>query len=193
MSGFLGWLYSTIPFIQLLGNRFNVLGFFWFTFLTLLTLKCISDSDYSFGARSKRIHNVGITAISIFSVWVFYRSLDEILTIMTVLSLNPTLLQFSSDFVMFWFGKILSYSIVILGINYLFIFLKLKRFFKLRTISKPIFPFVAFVQYWSVGVFKSDYAVLTGSERISVFWMFYPILYVSYSILYLTLFNWRNV
>ena len=193
MSNIFQWLYSTIPFIQLFNNRFNILGFVWFISLTTLTLKCISDSDYSFGVRSKRIHYLGITAISIFIVWVFYRSLDEILTIFTVISWDSSLIFFSLDSIIFWFGKLLSYSIVLLGVTYIYNSLKLSWLFKPRTLTGLIIPFVAYIQYWSVEVFKTDYAVLTGIERITVFWTFYPILYISYSILYLSLFNWRIV
>lgn len=194
MIEFANWLYSTIPFIQLLGNRFNILGFFWFSILTSLTYYCLNKSDYSFGVKIKDkpkfIHNLGLLGISIFTVWVFYRFLDELLTIFTVVSWDSSLLSFSFNSLTFWFGKILSYSILFLGFAYLFKTLKI-NIFKMEWYSWIIMFFVAIVQRWSVSIFKVDYAVLTGAERITVFWKFYPILYISYAVLYLTVFKVR--
>lgn len=179
------WLYSTIPFIQLLGNRFNILGLFWFASLTILTYLCLKRSKFTFGAKTKKIHYLGLSAISIFLVWVFYRTLDELLTIFTVVSWDSTLLSFSLKTVTFWFGKISSYSIIFLCLVFLFRSLKIK-ILTMKWFSWLIFYFVMIVQRWSVSIFKMDYAVLTGLERITVFWNFYPILYFSYAILYLS-------
>lgn len=188
------WLYSTIPFIQLLGNRFNILGFFWFSILTSLTYYCLNKSSFSFGVvgsnptKPKFIQYLGLLGISIFTVWVFYRMLDELLTIFTVVSWDSSLLSFSFNSLTFWFGKILSYSILFLGFAYLFKTLKIK-IFKMEWFSWLIFYFVMVVQRWSVSIFKVDYAVLSGVERVTVFWRFYPILYLSYAILYLSVFK----
>jgi len=192
MSDIVQWLYSTIPFIQLFNNRFNILGFFWFIFLTLLTYFCLIRNNYSFGAKTKTLHIIGLLAISTFTIWVFYRFLDELLTIFTVLSWDSTLLSFSLEALTFWFGKILSYTIVFLGLFYLFNHLKLKQFFNLKWFNWIILVFITEVQKYSVRVFKVDYAVITGVERISAFWRFYPLLYISYTILYLSMFKgWR--
>jgi len=154
-----------------------------------LTFFCLKNNDYSFGSRTRYIHYLGLFAISTFTIWVFYRSLDELLTIFTVVSWDPSLISLTFKSLTFWFGKILSYFIIFLGLSYLFNFLELKKFFKLRWFSWLIFYFVMFIQRWSVSVFRVDYAVLTGLERITVFWKFYPLLYISYAILYLSVFK----
>lgn len=179
------WLYSTIPFIQLLGNRFNILGLFWFVALTILTLFCLKRSEFTFGAKTKKIHYLGLSAISVFLVWVFYRSLDELLTIFTVVSWDGRLLSISLMSLTFWISKLLSYSILLIGLYYIFNSLKI-NIFKMEWLSWFVLVIIAVIQRWSVSIFKIDYAVLTGLERISVFWTFYPILYLSYAVLYLS-------
>lgn len=183
MNNIFEWLYSTIPFIQLLGNRFNILGLFWFSILTGLTSFRLNRTDFSFGAKTKKIHYLGLLGISIFSVWVFYRLLDELLTIFTVVSWDANLLNLQPEALFFWMGKGLSYSILLIGLYYLFNHLKIE-IFKMGGISWTILLIVAMVQKWSVSIFKVDYAVLTGLERITVFWSFYPILYLTYAVLY---------
>lgn len=187
------WLYSTIPFIQLFNNRFNVLGLFWFISLTGLTYFCLRRSNFSFGDKTKDkpkftsmfTYYLGLLAISIFTVWVFYRFLDELLTIFTVVSWDASLLSLYPESIIFWIGKILSYSIVLLGLVYIFKSLKI-QIFKMKWFSWLIFYSIMVIQRWSVSIFKIDYAVLTGLERINVFWTFYPILYFSYAVLYLS-------
>jgi len=185
MSDIITWLYTTIPFIQLFNNRFNILGLFWFIALTGLTLICLKRSEFSFGVKTQTVHYLGLLAVSIFTVWVFYRSLDELLTIFTVVSWDTTLLSLSLETLTFWFGKGLSYSILLLSLMYIFNFLKI-NIFKMGLLSWVVLVFIALIQRWSVSIFKVDYAVLTGLERITVFWTFYPILYLSYAVLYLS-------
>lgn len=189
MSDIFHKLYTTIPFIQLVGNRFNILGFVWFLVLTGLTFKYLSKRNFSFGVQNKKIHYIGLLGITIFTVWVFYRSLDEILTIFTVLSWDASLLSISIKSSIFWIGKILSYSILTISSSYLNGQFRINQLFKIRYFSLIIMVFVIIIQIWSVGIFKDDYAVLTGTERITVFWTFYPILYISYFILYYSILN----
>lgn len=183
MINFLYWLYSTIPFIQLFNNRFNILGLFWFIALTGLTLLCLKKNKFDFGAKTKKVHYFGLVSVSIFIVWVFYRMLDELLTIFTVVSWDPSLLNLNPEALFFWLGKGLSFSILLIGLYYLFNYLKIK-IFKFGILPWIILVLVAGIQRWSVHIFKVDYAVLTGLERITVFWTFYPILYISYAVLY---------
>ena len=189
MSDIFYKLYTTIPFIQLVGNRFNILGLVWFLVLTGLTFKYLSKRNFSFGAPSKKIHYIGLLGITIFTVWVFYRSLDEILTIFTVLSWDASLLSISIKSLIFWIGKILSYLILMISSSYLNGQFKINQLFKIRYFSLIIMVFVVIIQIWSISIFKIDYAILTGTERITVFWKTYPIMYISYAILYYSILN----
>lgn len=173
----------TIPFMQLLGNRFNILGFAWFLGLTILTVFQVKKLPiFSTFTRWKR--NVLLGGVSVFTVWVFYRMLDEMLTIFTVVSSDVSLLTFQWESVVFWVGKGLSYSILILGVIYLVKVFHIHRIFHIDAYVPLIVVLVVVVQRWSVTVFKWDYALLRGVDRITVFWMFYPLLYLSYMLLY---------
>ena len=179
----LEWLYVTIPFIQLWGNRFNIMGFAWFLWLTVLTVYQVKQLQvlYTF-TRWKR--NVVLVGVSVFTVWVFYRMLDELLTIFTVVRSDVSLLTFQWESVVFWMGKGLSYSILILGFIYLVKVFHIHRIFHIDAYVPLIAVLVVAVQQWSVTVFKWDYALLSGVDRITVFWMFYPLLYLSYALFY---------
>ena len=187
----LQWLYSTLPFIQLGGNRGNIIGVIWSVSMTIIFFNVLRKTNYSFGAKGK-LHHVGLLAIAGSGTWFFYRIMDECLTMNAIIFNKPELFGIVIFNAYFWWDKSLSVITICLGVYYLFHILNLKQFFSITNLSFITLLSMLIIQVWIVNTFSVDYALLKGEERIRTFWSYYPLLYSFYTLLFFTLLKRRD-
>lgn len=187
------WLYNTVPFIQFLGNRINIVGATWLIFLAFITgnflRKAKPFNEY------RKVTNLFLTnAIGAILVYSFYKLIDSFFMASQIFSGHDYMVSAnlpSWSWTYYWINFASTFLVMAI-IAYITIrAFKLESYLQFNRRSIAFVMLVVGLWIYFLTYFPYDYAVLSGQQRITVFWATYPEIYLGYALLYLSL--WKHV
>ncbi len=188
----MNWLYDNIPFIQIQGDRINVFGGLWIICMTLITYSFLRKvkpfSEY------KRKVKLSLTVLISFLIPLFYyKIMDSFFMVAQILSGHEYMVTANSgnwNWPVYWFTTGLLLICMVVTLSWIVKTFGLKQYVTIKISSVLLVLAVVGFWVWQLTFYPYDYAVLSGLQRVDVFWHTYPELFFLYAILYISF--WRG-
>lgn len=186
----LKWLYLNVPNLQLQGSRTNVVSVFW--------LLAVAWHTYRFLAKNSPVEErtVWVKLAEFFACLGFgkayHQLLDSTFMVLQFLSGNGLMLSGGDpawSWMLWGFGVATYTPFAYFYMKAVMDIYKLKDWFRWNPFCYYFLFMICGVWGWFLIRYPYDYAVLSGSFRVEVYWATYPLVYGSYFLLYLSLWD----